>query len=362
MRQWLKKWFGGSPQVRPAGRRGSFRPQLELLDERLLPSNTGSLSEVFAYTGMYDSANHNNGSDPAGPVLYYIGNDHNLYESFGGAWAQQLDFEGIDLQVSAGVDANRNPVAYVLNRFGSLWALTTGQCWQITPWGWNLASQVVSEVHVADGVLYGPRFGLSEFSSEMGYNPNTQSLGTGVFFISNYYDYYYSLSDNFYQRISGSPVDTQISAGMDDQGFSVAYVRNSQDDNAYEYHVKGNWWSQVTTGHDCDVVVGGAYGEAFFLFGWSQKLASWKDGVFHDIANNVQQISASFDNVDYIQNGTAWQYRLHTNTTYYMGSNVREVCGTDAETDYVVDGNNNLWEFDWWRNPTTVEQVGWNVS
>jgi hypothetical protein len=26
-----------------------------------------------------------------------------------------------------------------------------------------------------------------------------------------------------------------------------------------------------------------------------------------------------------------------------------------------VDGNNNLWEFDWWRNPTTVEQVGWNV-
>jgi hypothetical protein len=354
----LKKWFGGSSAPKAAKARPSVRLQLEQLDQRLLLSNTGTISSVFANVGpRYGGA--------WGNVMFYIGRDHNLYECYLADYAVRLDgFDGYhgDLQVSAGVDANGNPVAYVLNDHGSLWALTTAELyhWDWMGGGW-WAPSIINETHVADNVIYNPQGGWSTFSASL--STNTGPQAPGVFFISNHYDYFYQLGQGAPLQISASPVDMQISAGADAGGNKVAYVRNAIDGNCYEYHAAGGWWSQVTTGHDVAQVVGGFYGEAFFLFhvGWSDtKLTMWRAGIFYDLADNVNQVSVSGPYVDYVQNGNAMQFNDRTWQTYFLASNVREVSAGALGEDYFVDGSNNLY----WKNTQrdgSVWQDGDNV-
>ena len=360
MQRFLKMLFGGSWGPKAARPRPSVRLQLEQLDERLLPSNTGTISSVFANLGP------RYGGNSWGNVLFYIGRDHNLYESFGeGSYAQRLDgYDGYhgDLEVSAGVDPNGNPVAYVLNDYGSLWALTTAELyhWGLNGGGW-WAPSIISETKVADNVIYDPQAGWSSFSASI--SNSTGPRAPGVFFITNGYDYFYQLGQGAPQQISGSPVDMQISAGLDAYGNKVAYVRNAIDDNCYEYHAAGGWWSQVTTGHDVEQVVGGWDGEAFFLFheGWSNnKLTMWKAGTFYDLADNVDQISVSGYNVDYLQSGTVMQFNDRTWRTYLLATNMREVCAGALGVDFFVDWNNYLYAKDT-ATSGYVWQIGNNV-
>jgi hypothetical protein len=359
MQEFLKKLFGGSPAPKAARPRPSVRLQLEQLDERLLPSNTGTISSVFANLGPRYGGGWGN-------VLFSIGRDHNLYENFGeGSYAQRMDgYDGYhgDLQVSAGVDSKGNPVAYVLNDRGSLWAITTGEEYFWTPYGGGWALEILSETKVADNVIYDPQTGWSSFSASI--SNSTGPRAPGVFFISNGYDYFYQLGQGAPQQISVSPVDMQISAGLDAYGNKVAYVRNSIDGNCYEYHEAGGWWSQVTTGHDVEQVVGGCYGEAFFLFheGWSNnKLTIWKAGTFHDLANNVDQISVSGYNVDYLQSGTVMQFNDRTWQTYLVATNMREVSAGALGVNFFVDWNNYLYAKDT-ATSGYVWQIGDNVQ
>jgi len=340
MQGFLKKLFGGS-SAKAARRRPSVRLQLEQLDERLLPSNTGTISSVFANLGPRYGGGWGN-------VLYYIGQDHNLYECYGGDYAVRLDgYDGYhgDLQVSAGVDPKGNPVAYVLNDHGSLWALTTAELYHWGPFGGWWAPTVISETHIADNVIYDPQTGWSSFSASL--STNTGPNAPGVFFISNHYDYFYQLGQGAPLQISSSPVDMQISAGADGYGNKVAYVRNAIDGNCYEYHAAGGWWSQVTTGHDVAQVVGGFYGEAFFRFhvGWSDtKLTMWKAGTFRDLADQVDQMSVSGPYVDYLQSGTVMQFNDRTWQTHLLATNMREVSAGALGEDYFVDWSNYLYK------------------
>src|SRR5262249_16073768 len=144
-------------------------------------------------------------------VAFFIDKNGVLERSINGGAAQTVDAWGChcDKQVSAGTDAYGNAVAYVLNGYGSLWAIGWG-------WGGNLY-----ETHIGDNVL--------SLSAVMGQVwGGTQG---GVYFIGNGWDMLYQYGN--YQGISSKPIDKQISAGTDQNGYSVAYVLNGINRDVY---------------------------------------------------------------------------------------------------------------------------------
>src|SRR6516225_3863094 len=107
MRAFLGKLFSHSSTPGKSPARRTTRLGIERLDDRLLPSATGSFSQVLDQHGN--------------SVLYSIDWHHNLWERFNGGQAFMIDNSGKDTMVSAGLDANGNAIPYVLNFDGTLW-------------------------------------------------------------------------------------------------------------------------------------------------------------------------------------------------------------------------------------------------
>jgi hypothetical protein len=202
MRHLMSKLFGKTRAARPKA-----RLQLEQLDQRLLPSTTGYMSQVIDTHGN--------------AVVFYIGKDSNLYASANDGWAVQLDNAGIDVQVSAGTDGNGNAAAFVRNNRGnSLWELHTAVS------GTN--------IWLYEGDTYIDS-NVGGFSAAMGTNPQTGKTG-GVYYIGGPNSFSYAFQDGLGQVYLPSGY-SDLSAGVDQFGNAVVYQTASWYD--------GSQWHQV---------------------------------------------------------------------------------------------------------------------
>ncbi len=378
MRQFIKKLLGGSPAPRAARPRPPIRLEVERLDERVLLSNTGSISQVF--------------TNNLGTVTFSIEQDKNLYASCNGghAW-RRLDNGFCDLQVTAGTDQNGNAVAYVLNKYGSLWALSVS-C--TNPWDANNTDSVSKYTPIADNVVFDPGNHWSSITAAMGRDYYNGNVG-GVFYISNHYDYFFQLGRSP-QLVSSAGTDYQISAGTDHAGYNVMYVLNGVDHNIYERHANYSW-SKIdlsSYGENGDVmqIAGSVNNIVYFLVdpwggidhqgapynldgyelfagaadmwnGYQLSSVSYWWG-FDDPGNQyVTQISAGTDayghstldfsvesdwNGIYPIAGNLFQFDTASGQTYLLASHVREICAGQWGYDYWADWNWNLQQHDQW--------------
>jgi hypothetical protein len=336
----LKKLFGISSAPKAAPKRPTSRLELERLDERMLLSATGTVSQVVDHNGDR--------------VTFFIDNNGVLERNINGRYTQAVDPWGChcDKQVSAGTDAYGNAVAYVLNGYGSLWQIGWG-------WGGNLYEQKVNDnVTSFSAVLYGPAHGLK------GVWGGTQG---GVYYISNGWDLLYQTGS--VTLLSGGQYDAQISAGTDDNGYSVNYVLNKYNWDVYERYAVGSWSGDLTNNHWTTQVVGGVHGFWYTNDG-SQDVFVHHGFVGTDfkmfLVSGAVQISAGTDpwgssTVDML---TAWGDWIKydsgfgwNSSTYLMGTNVWEVAAGDGY-DYYVDRYDQLHEVDWGLND---QWIGGNV-
>jgi hypothetical protein len=345
MSRLLNKWFGGSSAPKASPRRPTARLGLEQLDERLLPSATGSISQVVDHNGAR--------------VAFFIDQNGVLERSVNGGQAQAVDPWGChcDQQVSAGTDAFGNAVAYVRNGYGSLWALG---------WGWGGS---LYETHIGDNV--------SSFSAVM-YNPSQGLKGVyggtqgGVYFIGNGWDLLYQNGN--YQGLSGGQYDQQISAGTDENGYSIVYVLNKFNRDVYERNAYGGWSTDLTLAGNQTQVVGSVHGiwytndDAKDVFVHSGT-GRWS---YRFLEGNIAQLSAGADpwgnstvdllttggEVDKYDNGFGWY-----SNPYAIAYNAREAAAGDGYDYYVHDfwhdRSSQLHELDWGLNDSVI---GYNVQ
>jgi len=347
----------GKSLKRPAARnRATTRLGLERLDDRLLPSNTGAVSEVWA--------------PHVGNVVYSVGQDQNLYESMNGGQSYRIDNGYCDLEVSAGTDQNGHPVAYVLNTYGSLWALTTS-------FDNNGMPFVSHYTHIADNIIHDPYNHWTSFSAAMG-KDYFSGISGGVFYISNRYDRYFNFVSDY--QISSAPVDYEISAGTDQYGNNVVYMLNGVDHNVYERHASG-WWSEVDCQGGCMEIAGSVNNILYTLqdpyapengapyahydgviwenvrFGIARK---WSGQQFTEVTfwdHSQDQLNQAGDQlVAHISAGTdiwgnstldymsiyagnplinAYQYDAGSGGTHLLANNVRDVCAGSGVDFYV---------------------------
>jgi hypothetical protein len=382
MSRFINKLFGRSSAPRAARPRPTTRLQLEQLDERVLLSNTGTISSVWARPDI-------------GQVVYSIGADKNLYESINGGYSHRIDNGYCDLQVSAGTDQYGNSVAYVLNTYGSLWGLKTTFDNNGIPYCYYMQK-------FADNVVYDPRNWWSSFSAAMGTGYNSGARG-GVYYISHREDFYSNFDRNP-QLLSSAGVDYQISAGTDWFGYNVNYVLNGVDHNIYERHANGAWSKIDLSGYGYDGQVmqiagsvnniiymlvdpyggsGAPYNHEIDTLGLTSTTVEvttgiammWNGNELTEVSywwgnsphnQYVMQISAGTDpwgysTLDYIvtthgytdsnwnyhpSSGDFYQYDTINGATYILASNVREVCGGQRGFDFFKDTNESLYEVD----------------
>jgi hypothetical protein len=301
----------------------------------MLPSATGHISQVIDHNGDV--------------FAFFIDKDGVLEKSVNGGPAQTVDAWGChcDRQVSAGTDAYGNAVAYVLNSYGSLWEIG---------WGWGGS---LYETHIGDNV--------TSFSAVMGQVwGGTQG---GVYFIGNGWDLLYQNGN--YQFISGSPVDWQISAGTDQNGYSVAYVLNGVNRDVYERYANGSWSGDLTN-CGCTTVVAGSVNGMFYTNDDAKDVFVHSGYWYRFLAGNVTQMSAGTDyygnsTVDLLRFTSWWSSEVDQYDTgygwysnpYQIASNMIEVAAGSFGYDYYVDWSSQLhvsnpWGYDW--------VIGWKVQ
>ena len=403
MRRFIKSLFGGPSAPRATLNRPMVRLEVEHLDERVLLSNTGSVSSIYAPHVYWDGNAYVQGAN----VVYSIGTDKNLYESVNGGFSRKLDNGYCDLQVTAGTDQYGRAVAYVLNTYGSLWALTT---YSTSADG---SPVLQSYTHIADNVVFDPSNHWSSISAAYGRNYLTGDTG-GVYFISGGNDFFFQFNRQL-QLLSAAGVDYEISAGTDQAGFDVMYVLNGVDHNIYERYAVGSW-TQIPGINGGGMQIAGSVNNILYVL-WDP-LGSTSDGpyeVHSDISwwipggewdtlnptgyvmmwdghqlnaiytdwnpdrSGAYQISAGTDawgqsTVNFLV-ATAWwgadpnwrgpylgnAYHFDTVgwTTYLYATNARQVCGGQGALDYSVDAYGNLDQFYWWDGSTRM--IGYNV-
>jgi hypothetical protein len=341
MSRLLNRFFGGRSVSKAAARRPTSRLGVERLDERALPSATGSVSQVVDHNGDV--------------VAFFIDRNGVLERSVNGGAAQAVDPWGChcDQQVSAGTDAYGNAVAYVRNGYGSLWQIG---------WGWGGS---LYETHIGDNV--------TSFSAVMG----TVWGGTqgGVYFIGNGYDILYQ--NGYYQGLSGGQYDQQISAGTDQNGYSVAYVLNRFNRDVYERYANGSFSGDLTNCGCTTQVVGSVKGY-FYTNDDARDVFVHNGYAYRFLEGNVTQLSAG---TDYYGNSTVdllrpvfWfdtevdQFDAGPNGPYSNGwysnpyriaSNMTEIAAGSNGFDYYVDWSSQLHVNDPWGNDWVI---GWNAQ
>jgi hypothetical protein len=402
MRRLIKTLFSGPSAPRATPTRPTVRLEVEHLDERVLLSNTGSVSSIYAPNVYVDG----NGYAQGATVVYSIDTDKNLYESVNGQFSRRVDNGYCDLQVTAGTDQYGRAVAYVLNTYGSLWALTT---YANGSWG---PPTLLSYTHISDNVVFDPRNHWSSISAAFGRNYQTGDTG-GVFFISGGNDFLFQFGRPI-QLLSAAGVDYEISAGTDQAGFDVMYVLNGVDHNVYERYAVGSW-TQIPGINGGGMQIAGSVNNIVYIL-WDPEGSTnngpylvhedqpWLLGGSYDILNTTgyvmmwdghqlnaiytqwypasqgaYQISAGTDawgqsTVNFLV-ATAWwgadpnwrapylgdAYHFDTVgwSTYLYATNARQVCGGQGALDYSVDAYGNLDQFYWWEGSTRM--IGYNV-
>jgi hypothetical protein len=335
MSRLLKKFFGGRSAPRAAPRRPTSRLELERLDERLVPSATGHVSQVVDHNGDV--------------FAFFIDRNGVLEKSVNGGAAQTVDAWGChcDQQVSAGTDAYGNAVAYVLNGYHSLWEIG---------WGWGGS---LYETHIGDNV--------TSFSAVMG----TVWGGTqgGVYFIGNGWDILYQ--NGHYQGLSWGQYDKQISAGTDRNGYGVVYVLNKFNRDVYERYANGSFSGDLTNCGCTTQVVGSVKG-VFYTNDDARDVFVHNGYAYRFLKGNVWQMSAGTDRygnstvdllrpvywiyneVDQYDVGNGWY-----SNSYRIASNVSDIAAGSNGFDYYVDWSSRLhvndpWGYDW--------VIGWNAQ
>jgi hypothetical protein len=329
----LNKLFGGRSAPKAAPRRPTSRLEVERLDERLLLSATGHVSQVVDHNGDV--------------VTFSIDRNGVLERSINGGANQAVDPWGChcDQLVSAGTDAFGNAVAYVKNGYGWLWQI-----------GWNWGGSLY-ETPISGNV--------TSFSAVTG----TVWGGTrgGVYFIGNGWDQLYNNGN--YQTISGAwYVDQQISAGTDANGYSVAYLLNGYNRWVYERYANGNWSDALTASDNYTTQVEGSVNGVFYTTD-SAGLAFVRYGYWNKILQGeVTQISAGTDRYGYstvdllTSSGEVDQYDNRNgwySNPYWLAYNMREVAAGSYGYDYYVDPSNQLHVHDPWSDDWVI---GWNVQ
>jgi hypothetical protein len=351
VRRILRKVFGRSAPPRKGPTRPTARPALEQLDERVLPSTTGVVSQVEDVHGN--------------SVAFYIDNNHNLWASVnGGQAAGQIDNAGVDLQVSAGLDRYGLAVAYVQNSAGhSLWALhvafSGGYVWET--FGQYIDSNV------------------SNFSALMGRNP-VNGQGGGVFYVGGRYG-----GTNLFQddqgsyQISGAGGDA-ISAGTDTAGNGVVYetahwvYRYSYQTALWEFAYNGGqqWGLTTIAGNDFAAsgnnvgyqVAGSINGIVYFTD--SADGADMYDGTFRLIGAHVVQISSGTDfwgnsTLDFMHEGadsTVTQFVYQNG-----GAGYYTVLWGNGNQDYIAAGQGGYdYYVDEWYDTLTERYASWYVT
>jgi hypothetical protein len=337
--------FGGPSAPKASPQRPTARLGVEQLDARLLPSATGSISQVMDHNGDR--------------VAFFIDQNGVLERSVNGGLAQAVDPWGChcDQQVSAGTDAFGNAVAYVRNGYGSLWAI-----------GWNWGGSLY-ETHIGDNVT---SFSAVLYNSGQGLRGVYGGTQGGVYFIGNGYDLLYQNGN--YQLLSGGQYDKQISAGTDPSGYSVVYVLNKFNRDVYERDAYGNWSGNLTQAGNQTQVAGSTHGiwytndDARDVFLHSGTGTGWWAS-YRFLEGNIIQLSAGADpwgnstadllttwgEVDKYDNGNGWYAN-----PYAIAYNVREAAAGDGYDYYVLnygyDWYSHLHELDWWWDDAVIGQ------
>jgi hypothetical protein len=330
----LNNIFGGASARRTACTRPTTRLTLEQFDDRVLPSTTGVVSQVMDVHGN--------------SVAFYIDNNHNLFASANSGQPIQIDSAGVDLQVSAGLDANGNAVAYVQNNAGfSLWALS------MTVSGTNVS--LANETFIDSNV--------QSFSAVMGHNAANGEQG-GVFYVGGANNGTMLYQDGHGSQQVRSTGGDAISAGTDSNGNSVVYetahwVAGRPQPTYYtalwEFYFDGRQWASTTiAGNNSDgagdkvgyQVAGSVNGIVYFTD--SRFDAILFDGAFHLIDGNVIQISAGTDwhgrsTLDYMYSGAynpvkQFNYGTGGITTLWGNGNQDYITAGQGGHDYYVDG------------------------
>jgi hypothetical protein len=342
MRRFLRKLFGSTTSKKLSTRR-TARLEIEHLDERVLPSTTGSVSQVLRPDGL--------------SAVFYIDRQHNLWETRGG-YTWQADSSGQDTQVSAGLSADGYEAAYIHRFDGTLW------------------------VEDDRGGLRQVDNGVASFAA--GDEPNqVWYVRYGAVFRAHpdggYTDWVSSYGRYF----------VQVSAGTDPDGHGCAYMLDSngnvtaRDDYGDSLpQLAGMGYTQIAGSVKGIVYALAPNGRVDRLTLHSTGETTWTPVIF-DI--NAQQISAGTDywgnsTVDAIGGWGAWgcveQYNAATGQDKQivgLGSAVEMAAGEGGH-DYYVDSSSQLhdradqWYYfssgflrGWWEN-VTDNVIGYNVS
>jgi hypothetical protein len=298
----LKRLFGASSSPSPARPRQTARLQLEQLDQRLVPSTTGVISQVVD--------GHGNS------VAFYIGTDRNLYASANGGWAVQLDSAGIDNAVSAGIDSNGNAAAFVRNIYNnSLWDLHT----------WVNGRSI--GLNGYDTFIDS---GVTSFSAVMGKNVANGEKG-GVYYLNGGSPVLYQ--DSGWQVLPGG--GQFISAGTDQSGNAVAYVRSLASYSSDLYEV-------TPTGYEI-WIAGGVYGQvAGSVNGIVYYQDSYDNAVMVNTSNGASRIVAR--DVVQMESGTDFWGNSTLDVTYSGWNEVDQFnAGSNSTTMLVQQGTSGYW-------------------
>jgi hypothetical protein len=349
MLSFLKSLLGldGPSSPRRARPRPTTRLSLEPLDQRLLPSTTGIISQVVD--------GHGNS------VAFYIGSDRNLYASANGGWARQLDNAGIDTDVSAGIDSNGNAAAFVRNVYNnSLWDLHT----------WVSGTSI--GLNGYDTFIHS---GVTSFSAVMGKHPVTGEQG-GVYFIANGLPF-------MYQDVWGTqtlPLSGQvISAGTDQYGNAVAYLRDINSYGSDLWQVTPTRYEMWLAGNADGQIAGSVNGIVYYQdSNWNAVMLNTTNGGYQVVARNVVGLQAGTDwwgnstlDVTYSGWNQVDQYNAGSNSMsmlFQQGTTGYWCAGQDGHDYYqgpwsLLHDHDSYWTFNWpyFHHYVSDQVIGANV-
>jgi hypothetical protein len=298
-----------SPRQRPAGPARAFRPTLESLDERCLPSATGLLSAVTDYGGV----SHAFTIAPDHTVWRHDDNSsHNSWVPLGspnwGWLGASTSSVGATLDLSTGT-----PECFAADNYGDMWLWSQSGGWQ------NLNAQMKPGMYSADS--HGYLWAVSSSNQVYRHDPG----GSWT---------------NFGAPLQGLNVSTnivQISAQSYTKPFveTWQYIGGSWVNHCWElYTGTGNWTNTGTSN------LGGVY--------FTQISA---------VPNSAQNYSSlTYDCFGVDQYGFLWRHDTYGGGTYTVGSWER------YDTNHIykqisVSGGSNLVAVDYGNNVYTINQT-----
>jgi hypothetical protein len=329
MTRFLSKLFGTTATARTAKPRVQprFRPALESLDGRELPSTGGVISAIT------DVGGHTR--------AFTVGQNRQVFEDAGGGWYQVSNYGPNFKEVSAGLDPRQGIAgSFAIEQdSGRLWwvGLSSGD---VQVWG--------------SDDLWG---GCTHISATR--NGECFAIGTDSSV------YVFNLQQHQWASVSFLSGFTQISAGVDQYGHDCVYAVDWTGHVAKYTNTGGGWqgtWLPIYAGQvSAGIGSNATETDVYFTNPWDQSLHYYDGSSDHPLGGGCLQISAGLDAY-----GGQECYVLGTNHAMYKndatgwhGENGQWTQITTAKNDMafaVTPVSNQLWVYDpdyswnlpWW--------------